>query len=563
VCADVCAFRFESPAVLSHNDRTVSERWKIVSLKLLKQRDGKTLREHWYGIYEDNGTRKVVNLGIPWRGTPPDSLSLRETGDPTFERSREKAEDALLKIVDEVRHKGRVEHLTERLIESKSGEAPVYTKIADLPDKWLGMTRDAPLSKGYTAECWAILGRFVAFMKLRKPKTVFLYQVKTDDAEAFASSVRDKMSSRTYFAHLGIVRPAFDYFLPVGAINPFRKGLRGKRRSKTDASGSIHRLPFTPDELASLVLAAHGDEFMSQLIITAACTGMRRSDVCQLKWSAVDLAGGMLAVKTSKTGAEVEIPIFQPLRAILEARKGTSKVYVFPEAVRMLEKNPDGLTWRFKKIVAKALDPTPHLILPHCSGADVKEEGTESILAKIPAGERRDRILDTFQRYCAGDSYNVISKATDRSKGSISGDLHTVQRLVSKPFMRGQQADSIKKSIDRITRVKRDKGQRSASVRDWHALRTTFVTLALSAGVPLELVRRITGHSTADIVLKHYFRPDREHFRTALTDAMPDILTGKSAKGKPDAELVAIARKLAGGTATKEDRERMTLLLKG
>jgi len=36
----------------------------------------------------------------------------------------------------------------------------------------------------------------------------------------------------------------------------------------------------------------------------------------------------------------------------------------------------------------------------------------------------------------------------------------------------------------------------------------------------------VTGHSTVDVVLKHYFRPGREAFRTALETAMPHMLTG-------------------------------------
>ena len=66
----------------------------------------------------------------------------------------------------------------------------------------------------------------------------------------------------------------------------------------------------------------------------------------------------------------------------------------------------------------------------------------------------------------------------------------------------------------------------------------TWVTLALTAGVPMELVRRVTGHATADIVLKHYFRPGREEFRQALEAAMPglalerhDTATGQGAGG--------------------------------
>ena len=183
-------------------------------------------------------------------------------------------------------------------------------------------------------------------------------------------------------------------------------------------------------------------------------------------------------------------------------------------------------------------------------------------MANLPEGGRRDRILDTFRHYCTGKSYNAIGKATNRAKTTIAVDLHAVQDLVTKRFMRNSKGYNVTEAIARITRVTRTKGMRAASIRDWHALRTTFVTLALSAGVPLELVRRITGHSTADIVLKHYFRPDREQFRAALTDAMPDILTGKTTELKPADEFGALAKKVAAGSATTEDKERMAMLLK-
>ncbi len=52
--------------------------------------------------------------------------------------------------------------------------------------------------------------------------------------------------------------------------------------------------------------------------------------------------------------------------------------------------------------------------------------------------------------------------------------------------------------------------------------------MALTAGVPLELVQKVTGHKTTDIVLKHYFQPGREAFREALNAAMPKLLTNGS-----------------------------------
>ena len=69
---------------------------------------------------------------------------------------------------------------------------------------------------------------------------------------------------------------------------------------------------------------------------------------------------------------------------------------------------------------------------------------------------------------------------------------------------------------------------RRVRVHDFHSLRTTWITIALTAGVPMELVRRVTGHQTVDIVLKHYFRPGRQEFQRVVLGSMPRLLTGES-----------------------------------
>jgi integrase len=45
-------------------------------------------------------------------------------------------------------------------------------------------------------------------------------------------------------------------------------------------------------------------------------------------------------------------------------------------------------------------------------------------------------------------------------------------------------------------------GKRRAWVHDFHSFRVTWITLALAAGVPLELVQRVTGHRTVLVVLR-------------------------------------------------------------
>ena len=531
-----------------------------MALELREQRNG-MLRECWYGVFTDtDGKRKVVNLGVKWAGTPPASGRVGDKGDEPFERSREKAADALFQLTEEAKRKGRAEHLTERLIEMKTGTAVEYVPISALPNRWLDIPRDGDLSEGYKIMCGAIIGRFVSFMQEHYENITYLYQVKTLHVEAFAKDVQMKMSPKTYREHMRLLRPAFDRFLPPGMANPFRHAflkVKSGGNSKTETD-SIHRTPFTAEELEKVFAAASTDEFMSPLIICAAMTGMRRGDVCNLQWSAVDLPGGMVEVKTAKTGASVEIPIFSRLRNVFDKQhvKTGGKGYVFPEAAKMYESNADGLTYRFKKIVALSMDAK---ILPASANlAEIEGQGTAAIIKNTKPGPRRDRMQDTLRRYCAGQTGRQIEIETGRAKSGITLDLQTVEAWTGKRII--QKAQNIKESIDRNTRAKRDRGQKSASIRDWHALRTTWVTIALKSGVPMELVQRVTGHATTSIVLKNYFRPGREDFRTALAGALPDVLTGGEREQTPADELVQIASKIQAGTATEADKNQLRLL---
>ena len=88
----------------------------------------------------------------------------------------------------------------------------------------------------------------------------------------------------------------------------------------------------------------------------------------------------------------------------------------------------------------------------------------------------------------------------------------------------------------------RKEGVRKASVRDFHSFRVTWVTLALNAGVPLEIVQKVTGHRTASIVMKHYFQPGREDFRRTLAGKMPSLLVGGAPKVEPPGSKEVLAK---------------------
>lgn len=76
-------------------------------------------------------------------------------------------------------------------------------------------------------------------------------------------------------------------------------------------------------------------------------------------------------------------------------------------------------------------------------------------------------------------------------------------------------------------------GTQRRSVRGWHSFRVGLVTRALAAGMPEELVRRVTGHTAVDVVREHYFKPGREEFQREFEKAMPKLLM-KGAKSREE-----------------------------
>jgi integrase len=535
-------------------------------LRLKKQRDGKSYRPYWYGQYQLDGKTEVVNLNIPWRGVPPKTIS--DPGDAAFERSRALAEAELNRVISEARSKGRAEHLIERLIESKTGNTVDYVRLDELKQKWLA---GGTYSEGYKAQCKAVFGRFLECIAERNPQAKFAYQVRPADVTAFMTEIRSEMSPATAKAYIGILRPAFDMCLPAGSQNPFRAGKRSTKKTAEEAKEGkgFHRIPFTPAELQAVLRVSESDPLLHGIITACACTGMRRGDVCKLKWKDVDLKAGLVVAKASKTGETVEVPIFEPLRKVLDAAKGQDAEYVFPDAAEMLAKNPDGLTWRFKKIVVEALSETKEkqapLELPE--GFDLKKDGVAKLRKALKPDDRRERIVGVFRAYVSGKHMSEVAEKMDCTKSTVAADLELAEKLVGAPVIRRRRESCIKKDIADMTRVTRERGKRSASVRDWHALRTTFVTLALSAGVPVELVKRVTGHQTTAIVMEHYFRPDREQFRAALVGALPEVLTGKIAEQTAPyggvrplgpGEQLEEARELLRGVTGKANQELVT-----
>jgi len=540
-----------------------------MGLEIRRKADG-SLIGHWFGAYKDgNGKRKITPLTepLPVKHFPG---SLRDMGNAIFEASRAAALLELKNHQSDARQKGRADHLTERLIASKTGRAVEYVRLADLPAKWRGLERETTPGDNWLAWCDTIFKRFAEAVPCE-----YLHEVTPEQAGAYVADLRTRYARRTANGAAHMLKSAFARFMPLGTVAPFGSGIT-KRGKDTDGD-TVHRRPFTAQELTALIEGARADPFLYPLVVCAACTGMRRGDVCRLRWASVDLRAGVVAVKTSKTGAAVEIPIFQTLREVLEtalAERVEGAKYVFPEARRMIETNPDGLTWRFKKLVVSIMaDPEgveDATEAAQDSGrvdlAGILTEVCEAVQAQLD-GTRRERTLETLRLYAAGESVRDIEKRTGWARSTVSTILHRAEDLSGLRFMpEASSGEGVKNQVDRLTRQGVTGGRtRRASVLDWHALRVSWVTLALSAGVPMEVARLVTGHKTVEVVLRHYFKPGREHLRAVLGDKLPDVLTGRNGAGVK--QIGAGQGTVAGLAAqlkalSKTDRAQLAQMLK-
>ena len=447
-----------------------------MSIELRTGRNGK-LRSTWYGRYEANGKRYTINLGVKVAGEPPASLSLREEGDKAFERSRSQAQERLDQTIQEARRKHDATHLVERIYEIKTGEQIKSISLDELPDEWLEIPRRRKPNERYAAQSRSTLARFTAFVRAQNPKAEEISHVTRDMARAFMKAEEARgVTAKTWNDTLKLLRAAYKYLLPAGVSIHSPICPHAKQRP----CSANH----SPEELKAIVDAGRDDDFIRPILITGMCTAMRRGDCCLLKWKDVDLARRFITVKTNKTGVTVSIPIFPMLYDELALRQ-PSEAHVFPEQAKMYAENPDGITWRVRKILAAA------------GFKDADENG------------------------------EIVQTDDDEI---VRGEIH----------------------------AKREGGLRRASIRDFHSFRVTWVTLALTAGVPLELVQKVTGHRTTDIVLKHYFQPGREEFRRALQSAMPKLLT--NGHRTPKEEMLEILAGISAKTWQKDTKRLRDLV---
>ena len=497
----------------------------------------------WYGRYNLGGKVHCVNLRIKIEGERP--ASIRQDGNATFERSRGKAQEKFDALLAEAKEKHQAGEYVQKLHVIRTGRRIGSVPLGDLAKEWDAAPRRRQGSPRYVQQAHKLFADFVAFVRANDPDAETLADVTPEIAEAFMRSERDrKISGRTWNSKLVLLRSAFKAVAKKANIaqNPF-EGI------VTVEENTAHRMPFNQDELKAILEATETRPFMRPVIVTGMCTAMRLGDCCRVRWADVDLENRFVRVKTSKTGETVEIPMFALLEDTIREHGARDSEYLFPEHAAMYERNQQSLSYRVRKVFELAgfydvdekkekkkkddrpsleVVPQDELLARGLAALDALPEGT--IVA-----DKLERMRETFKLYVGGMAGPAVARRVGVTKGSVSVYLAEMEKRTGLKIVRQNGHKRPEKCRGEV-HVDRKRGVRRASVRDFHSFRVTWITLALAAGVPLELVQRVSGHKTTEVVLKHYFRPGRDAFKKALENAMPALLTRGEAVQTIDVE---------------------------
>ena len=93
-----------------------------MGLEITRKKDGTLRSKYWYGRFEVNGQSKTASLNVEIKGRVP--ATLRDTGDPRFERSRAQAQVKLDELIREARSHKAAENAPARPLRAESGRCP-------------------------------------------------------------------------------------------------------------------------------------------------------------------------------------------------------------------------------------------------------------------------------------------------------------------------------------------------------------------------------------------------------------------------------------------------------
>lgn len=432
----------------------------------------------WYGYYRMDGKAVVVPLAVRVAGKRP--ASLREVGDALFEQSRGAAKVKHDEMERELRDKRNLGRLTERLIEIKTGdEDPTgFTPLDELPRRWSETRHKRGKNTKYAEECKVILERFVTFIREKHPAVKELLLVTAPIAKAFMQAEESRRVVKQSRRVSKQAKPVRDEIRSVTSRtwNNTFKLLKGAFRYLAPDS-SAYKHYFCKVELKEEA-AVHRQPYSPadlKAILEAAQDDDFIRPIIVTGICTAMRRGDCCQLKWSDVNFETKF-------VSVSTAKTNAKIWI-------------PMFGPLREELRRQKRDRSEFVFPE--QAAMYDRNPDEITARVQAVLEKAGFKDGPQDGRSGSK-----------KKSHQGEP-------PKPAGRGALHQS------------RTEGIRQASIRDFHSFRVTWITLALAAGVPIELVRKVTGHASVETVLKNYFQPNREHFRTILQTALPAFLVGK------------------------------------
>lgn len=171
-----------------------------------------------------------------------------------------------------------------------------------------------------------------------------LYQITSYEVEKYQSSRRQQVSAATCNREVACLKRIFNKAIEWGRArgNPVRKVKFFREDNK--------RLRYlSKKEIVQLLkeCAPH----LKPIVLFALNTGMRKSEILNLKWKDIDLQANLITVTETKSGEFRKIPVNSQLRGVLEAiERHPDCPYVFNYKGRRIEDVKKG----FNKAVKRA-----------------------------------------------------------------------------------------------------------------------------------------------------------------------------------------------------------------
>ena len=589
-----------------------------MAIEIRRNRQGELIRSSWWCRLSVNGERTTYSLHVPIKGKPPaswipsvPSWPMEDKGDVWFEKSRTDAIAAFeaLKANPPTPKTDDLKESFNRAYKAQQRKKFRVVKIRDLLKVYDAKFRDAGdrvSTSNYAQWQKNIIQRFITWWGNNKwsTKTPF-HDVTMDRAQAFLRFLsKEKKDGRRMTADTlrriksHLVR-TFENFCPYATINPFKFDLPAREEDDE----AIHREPLSPREIdLALKTAKDTDPLLYDLMVTGFSTALRKGDICNLKWSSItdtewsyngERKKGSIRLKTQKTGQPVNIPIFPLFARVLDKRlseKNANDKLVFPEAAKIYKENPDALSRRIKKIFALALAESKGALIEdaHTESYTSPDKALPLVLNALPSATLSDTTKEHIRLfmplYANGLTYRQIVQATGKHKSSISNALQIAQKIANvnfiNPTTQRKAGTGIGALVRKVTQSERKIGLKSASIYDFHCLRTTFVTLAAKNRIPLEQVRLITGHTDTSMLEQYYNRASAVDLAQEFGDMMPKSLMADIPPALPNAQnkttipaatkpqdrasaLENLKKLLASNQLSKKEKRDLVLTLMG